>query len=194
SPTFYSLASLTESMAGLSSTLRFGNSVSLPTMMISRPAVSLSSRRLLPEFKGLRIQSYSTISSAPSDSRYPRVSNRRGRFVCEAQETTLDIPAVTDETWQSLVLKADGPVLVEFWAPWCGPCRMMDPVIGDLAQQYVGRLRCFKLNTDDSPSIATKYGIRSIPTTMIFVNGEKKDAVVGAVPKTTLSTSIERFL
>ncbi|KAE8696619.1 Thioredoxin M1 [Hibiscus syriacus] len=181
-------------MAGLSSTLRFGNSVSLPTMMISRPAVSLSSRRLLPEFKGLRIQSYSTISSAPSDSRYPRVSNRRGRFVCEAQETTLDIPAVTDETWQSLVLKADGPVLVEFWAPWCGPCRMMDPVIGDLAQQYVGRLRCFKLNTDDSPSIATKYGIRSIPTTMIFVNGEKKDAVVGAVPKTTLSTSIERFL
>ncbi|MBA0814941.1 hypothetical protein Gohar_020735, partial [Gossypium harknessii] len=103
-------------------------------------------------------------------------------------------PAVTDETWQSLVLNADGPVLVEFWAPWCGPCRMIDPVIGELAQQYAGKLKCFKLNTDDSPLIASQYGIRSIPTLMIFLNGEKKDAVIGAVPKTTLSASIERFL
>lgn len=107
---------------------------------------------------------------------------------------TLAVPAVTDRTWQSLVLKADGPVLVEFWAPWCGPCRMIHPVIGELAQQYAGKLKCFQLNTDDSPSIATQYGIRSIPTIMIFINGEKKDAVIGAVPKTTLSASIEKFL
>ncbi|KAK8993309.1 hypothetical protein V6N11_033410 [Hibiscus sabdariffa] len=159
-------------MAALSSpTLRFGTSVSRPAMMISQPVVSLSSRGRFLGFTGLKIRSYSTVSFAPSHSRCPRVSKHPGCVVCEAQETALDILAVTDETWQSLVLKADGPVLVEFWAPWCGPCRMIDPVIGELAQEYAGRLKCFKLNTDDSPSVATQYGIRSIPTIMIFVNG-----------------------
>ncbi|XVF01986.1 hypothetical protein REPUB_Repub04eG0137200 [Reevesia pubescens] len=191
------MASVTESMAALSfpTSSRFGTSVSRPaSMMISSPVVSLSSRQGFPEFKGLKIQSYSSLCLASSNWRYPRVSKHRGGIVCEAQETALDIPAVTDKTWQSLVLKADGPVLVEFWAPWCGPCRMFHPVIGELAQQYAGKLKCFKLNTDDSPSTATQYGIRSIPTIMIFVNGEKKDAVIGAVPKTTLSASIEKFL
>jgi thioredoxin 1 len=71
---------------------------------------------------------------------------------------------------------------------------MIHPVIDELSKQYAGKLNCFKLNTDDSPSIATQYGIRSIPTIMIFVNGEKKDAVIGAVPKSTLTASIEKFL
>ncbi|PKI54633.1 hypothetical protein CRG98_024984 [Punica granatum] len=104
------------------------------------------------------------------------------------------IPNVTDATWQSLVLKADGPVLVEFWAPWCGPCRMIHPVIGELAKQYTEKLTCFKLNTDESPSIASQYGVRSIPTIMIFNKGEKKDAVIGAVPKTSLENTIEKLL
>ncbi|KAL4620388.1 hypothetical protein ACB092_06G150300, partial [Castanea dentata] len=102
---------------------------------------------------------------------------------------------VTDATWESLVLKADGPVLVEFWAPWCGPCRMIHPVIGELSKQYDVKPKCFKLSTDDSPSIATQYGIQSIPTIMmIFINFEKKDAVIGSVPKTTLTANIEKFL
>lgn len=104
------------------------------------------------------------------------------------------VAAVTDATWQSLVLESEFPVLVEFWAPWCGPCRMIHPVIDELAKQYAGKLKCYKVNTDESPSIATRYGIRSIPTVMIFKSGEKKDAVIGAVPKSTLTTSIEKFL
>lgn len=103
------------------------------------------------------------------------------------------VPFVTDATWQSLVLKADGPVLVEFWVP-CGPCRMIHPVIREVSKQYAGRLKCLKLNTDDCSSIATEYGIRGIPTIMIFVNGEKKDTVIGAVHKTTLTASIEKFI
>lgn len=71
---------------------------------------------------------------------------------------------------------------------------MLHPVVGELSRQYVGRLKCLNLNTDDNPSIASKYGIRNIPTVMIFVNGEKKDAIIGAVPKTTLAASIDKFL
>lgn len=107
---------------------------------------------------------------------------------------SIAVPTVTDATWQSLVLKAEGPVLVEFWASWCGPCRVIHPVISELAKEYAGKLKCFKLNTDDSPSTAKLYGIRSIPTTMIFINGEKREAIIGALPKATLSSSIEKFL
>ncbi|CAN1239511.1 Thioredoxin M-type, chloroplastic [Linum grandiflorum] len=106
----------------------------------------------------------------------------------------LAVAAVTEKSWQSLVIESETPVLVEFWAPWCGPCRMIHPVIDELAKQYAGKLKCYKLNTDDSPSVATQYGIRSIPTVIIFKQGEKKDAVIGAVPKSTLTTSIEKFL
>lgn len=101
---------------------------------------------------------------------------------------------VNEKTWRDLVLLSEIPVLVEFWAPWCGPCRMIHPVIDELAGEYAGKLKCYKLNTDDSPAIATEFGIRSIPTVMIFKDGEKKDAITGPVPKSTLISRIEKFL
>lgn len=101
---------------------------------------------------------------------------------------------VTDETFDEVVLKSPVPVVVDFWAPWCGPCRMIEPLIGELQEEYGDRLRCVKLNTDQDPSIATEYGIRSIPTVIIFKDGKKLDTVIGAVAKSTLHATIERYV
>jgi thioredoxin 1 len=102
--------------------------------------------------------------------------------------------AVTDSTFKEEVLDNEVPVLVDFWAPWCGPCRMVAPVVDEIAIQYDGQLKVVKVNTDENPQIASQYGIRSIPTLMIFKDGQKVDMVVGAVPKTTLSITLEKYL
>ena len=103
-------------------------------------------------------------------------------------------PAVTDASFEQDVLKSDVPVLVDFWAPWCGPCRMVAPIVDEIAKEFAGKIKVYKLNTDENPSVASQYGIRSIPTLMIFSAGEKVDTVVGAVPKTTLSGTIKKHL
>ncbi|WP_071517168.1 thioredoxin [Geitlerinema sp. PCC 9228] len=101
---------------------------------------------------------------------------------------------VTDATFKSEVLESEVPVLVDFWAPWCGPCRMVAPVVDEIAQQYDGKIKVVKVNTDESPNVASQYGIRSIPTLMVFKDGQKVDMVVGAVPKTTLANTLEKYL
>ena len=101
---------------------------------------------------------------------------------------------VTDSTFKDEVLESDVPVLVDFWAPWCGPCRMVAPVVDEIADQFEGKVKVLKLNTDENPQIASQYGIRSIPTLMIFKGGQRVDMVVGAVPKTTLANTLEKYL
>lgn len=102
--------------------------------------------------------------------------------------------AVTDSSFKEDVLDSEIPVLVDFWAPWCGPCRMVAPVVDEIADQFAERVKVVKLNTDENPNVASQYGIRSIPTLMIFKGGQRVDMVVGAVPKTTLADTLEKYL
>nr|YP_009297764.1 thioredoxin [Kumanoa americana]AOM67498.1 thioredoxin [Kumanoa americana] len=101
---------------------------------------------------------------------------------------------VIDSTFQEEVLNQKQLVLVDFWAPWCGPCRMVAPVVDEIAHEYKGIVKVVKVNTDENPSTATEYGIRSIPTLMIFKNGQRVDTVIGAIPKSTLSSTLNKYL
>jgi len=102
--------------------------------------------------------------------------------------------AVTDSSFEQDVIGSEIPVLVDFWAPCCGPCRVVATVVDEIANQYEGKIKVVKLNTDENPGIATQYGIRSIPTLMLFKGGQKVDSVVGAVPKSTIANTIEKHL
>ncbi|MBI2872653.1 MAG: thioredoxin [Chloroflexi bacterium] len=101
---------------------------------------------------------------------------------------------VRDEEFEAQVLKADKPVMVDFWAEWCGPCKMIAPVVEELAQEYDGRVEFVKIDVDASPQSATRFGIRSIPTLLVFKNGKVEEQVIGAVPKSVLKKKLESVL
>lgn len=101
---------------------------------------------------------------------------------------------VTDATFEQEVLKAEIPVLVDFWAPWCGPCKAIAPVVEDLSKEYEGRLKVVKLNTDENPKTAQAYSIRGIPSLYVFKTGQVVEQVVGAVPKSALATAINKHV
>ncbi|HDN25979.1 MAG TPA: thioredoxin TrxA [Thioploca sp.] len=101
---------------------------------------------------------------------------------------------VTDDTFADKVLKSDIPVLVDYWAEWCGPCKMITPLLDEIAQEYVGKLNIAKLNIDENPSTPPKYGIRGIPTLMLFKDGEVLNTRVGALSKSQLTAFIDSNL
>ena len=101
---------------------------------------------------------------------------------------------ISDQSFEEAVIKSDMPALVDFWAPWCGPCRMVAPVIDKLSEKYQGKFKFCKLNVDENPKTAAKFNVMSIPTIMLFKDGKVADTVIGAVPEDTLKTKIDRLL
>ena len=101
---------------------------------------------------------------------------------------------VSDDTFEQEVLKSTKPVLVDFWAPWCGPGRMVAPIVEELATEYDGKIEFVKVNTDDNPNTSVKYGIRSIPTLLVFKDGEAVGQIVGFRPKSDLKERLDAVI
>ena len=105
-----------------------------------------------------------------------------------------NVQEVSDATFESEVLQSSTPVLIDFWAPWCGPCRAIAPVVEELAGEYAGKLKVVKMNVDDNPRTPAQYGVRGIPNLIIFKGGEVKEQIVGACAKAKLADAINRVV
>ncbi|MBN2812852.1 MAG: thioredoxin [Bacteroidales bacterium] len=104
------------------------------------------------------------------------------------------VVTLTDANFEEMVLNSDKPVLVDFWAEWCGPCRVIGPIVKELSEDYDGKIVVGKLDVDSNPAVASKFGIRNIPTVLFFKNGKVADKQVGAVPKGSLVNKVEALL
>jgi thioredoxin 1 len=118
-----------------------------------------------------------------------------GQAVIEAVVASAAEPVpVTDESFQELILDAQVPAMVDFWAPWCGPCRMVAPIVENLAQTYGGRALIAKMNTDENPQTPSSYGILGIPTLILFKGGQEVDRIVGFAPQNALEARLQALL
>lgn len=109
-----------------------------------------------------------------------------------AEKETL--PQVTDDTFEQEVLKAEKPTLIDFWAPWCGPCKMLGPIVEKFAEEYKDRIKVMKLNVDENPHTSATYGVRSIPTLILFKEGKVLDTMIGLVPIDRLEAFVKKSL
>ncbi len=118
-----------------------------------------------------------------------------GVMVCAAEgEDMADVHEVSDGSFEAEVLQSPLPVLVDFWAPWCGPCKAIAPVVAELAKEYAGKLKVVKMNVDDHPQTPSRYGVRGIPNLILFKGGQVRDQIVGAVPKSHLVKAISQVV
>jgi thioredoxin 1 len=101
---------------------------------------------------------------------------------------------IGDDAFEQEVLNSSTPVLIDFWAPWCGPCRAISPVVEEIARDYAGRLKVVKMNVDDNPRTPSRYGVRGIPNLIIFKAGQVKEQIIGAVPKAQLVKAVEQVV
>jgi thioredoxin 1 len=104
------------------------------------------------------------------------------------------IVELNDSSFDTEVINSEKPVLVDFWAPWCGPCKALGPVIEEISNDFVDRVKVGKVNVDENPEISMKFGIRSIPTLIVFKNGEVQDQIIGAVPKSEIEKALEKVV
>ncbi len=105
-----------------------------------------------------------------------------------------DVQQVSDASFDADVIKSTLPVLIDFWAPWCGPCRAIAPMVDELAKEYAGKLKVVKMNVDDNPQTPSKYGVRGIPNLLLIKDGQVKDQIIGAVPKAQLVKAITQVV
>ncbi|MBW1680268.1 MAG: thioredoxin [Deltaproteobacteria bacterium] len=105
-----------------------------------------------------------------------------------------DVLEVTDETFEEQIVKSDLPAMVDFWAEWCGPCKMVGPVVAELAKEYEGKIRIAKMNVDENRQTPAKFGIRNIPTMILFKGGEVAQTIVGAYPKSHIEEELKKLL
>jgi len=105
-----------------------------------------------------------------------------------------DLQAVSDDSFQTEVAQSAVPVLIDFWAPWCGPCRTIGPIVEELAGEYAGRLKVVKMNVDDNPKTPAQFGVRGIPNLILLKGGQVQEQIVGAVPKAKLVQAIDKVL
>src|SRR5438105_290864 len=150
-------------------------------MLLRNLAVSASSKRIPAQPAGRN-----AVDGQPSDRQIAeRVQERR-------HMASVDVQTFTDENFQSEVLGSQEPVLVDFWAAWCGPCRAIAPLVEQLAAEYKGKLKVGKMDIDAHQNVPQKYGIMSIPTLLLFKDGQVADQIVGAVPKSKLDAMVKR--
>lgn len=126
-----------------------------------------------------------------------RLGEGRGPSLLHREERIMgseNLKELSDANFEEEILKASVPALVDFWAPWCGPCRVVGPIVEELAKEYAGKVKVAKLNVDDNPVTPGKYGIRGIPTLILFKDGEAVDQIVGAVPKGQIEAMLQKVL
>ncbi len=104
------------------------------------------------------------------------------------------IVTLNDASFDAEVISSDKPVLVDFWAPWCGPCKALGPVIEEISNDFVDKVKVGKVNVDENPEISMKFGIRSIPTLIVFKNGEVQEQIIGAVPKSEIEKALQKVV